>query len=319
MSKKNTIRIAIILGLALMMSMVSITNMSVAAKKAPSLSRKSLTAQQGKWYTIKVKKNGASKIISTSWKLENAFIGGIKSETKTSVKYKSNIEGSNKIIAKIKYKMGKKTKKITLKCPVYVEEKQKEPEPTVQPANPELARWQVQFDDIASMAYTKGTRVEANEGSDLGISYQLASPMQKTNTGNGEYCYWYMVITYYPESDTIDLYHGEDFTSDMFNDSTDHKSEVIARLIRNYADTTYLMHRVVMNDDGTHFLGFGHIEAKRSNIHSVDNNLSWEYDSGASASAKQASDLRLETWYKDINPFLYEQTGYTLGALGFGA
>lgn len=113
---------AVALAMTLAIPAVAGTKDAEAAKKAPSLDAKSITLLPEKSAKITISKNSAKKIVKTTWSASNKKAVKLSAKKKTSVKVTSGGAGdmSSKITAKVKYKMGKKTKTKKLTATVNV-------------------------------------------------------------------------------------------------------------------------------------------------------------------------------------------------------
>ena len=113
---------AIALAVALAVPVVGAAPQSdAAAKKVPALSAKSVSLLADTATTLKVAAN-KTKIVKTTWSVNNKNVT-LASKKKTSVKIKAGGAGdtSAKVTAKVKYKVGKKTKTKSLTCKVKVD------------------------------------------------------------------------------------------------------------------------------------------------------------------------------------------------------
>lgn len=90
-----------------------------AAAKAPKLSTAKKSAEEGKSFTLKIKKKGI-KITKTTWKTSKKKVASLSKPSKTSVKVKAKKAGTAKITAAVKYKAGGKSAAKKLTCKVTV-------------------------------------------------------------------------------------------------------------------------------------------------------------------------------------------------------
>ena len=111
--------VAAVLTVALIGGSYSAPTADAAKAKAPKLSKSSKTLEVKKSFTLKVKSN-KTKIKSTKWKAAKKKYIKLSKQKKTSVKITGKAEGTSKVTATVKYKVGKKSFTKKLKATIKV-------------------------------------------------------------------------------------------------------------------------------------------------------------------------------------------------------
>ncbi|MCR4605184.1 MAG: Ig-like domain-containing protein [Eubacterium sp.] len=111
---------AVSLAIALALSVSPVAKMDAKAKK-PSISKSSLTIKEGGSKTLTIKKNKTT-VKSVKWTSTKKKVATVSVNKKNKLKatVKAKKAGNATIKAAVKYKNGKKTKSVTLKCKVKV-------------------------------------------------------------------------------------------------------------------------------------------------------------------------------------------------------